>query len=136
MIAKGAESILKARLKGIRPADEIYVSLIGKLEWPAVLAEPGKEYDWRWVKDLGIIVAANHETDWGQTVVDIKLADPSNLVLNILDAKSWTEVLIEPIKQLSATAETSRPILEQSGQIKRSGWLWELRFNDITEHME
>lgn len=136
MIAKGAESILKARLKGIRPADEVYVSLVGKLDWPAVLAEPGQEYDWRWAKDLDIVVVADSNVDWGQTVVDLKLSDLRSLKLNVRDAGSWVEVLIEPVRQVDSASGPTRPKLDSMGQIWRSGWLWELRFNDITEMMQ
>lgn len=136
MIAKGAESILKARLKGIRPADEVYVSLVGKLDWPAVLAEPGQEYDWRWAKDLDIVVVADSKVDWGQTVVDLKLSDLRSLKLNVRDAGSWVEVLIEPVRQVNSASGPTRPKLGPNGQIWRSGWLWELRFNDITEMMQ
>ncbi|MCT9125386.1 hypothetical protein [Cupriavidus gilardii] len=56
----GAKPILDARLQGKRPADLLIVSLVGALDEmnPVVLANPDRDYDWRWMRGLKACVFA------------------------------------------------------------------------------
>lgn len=83
MIAKGAEPILAARMKGYKPADMVAISLVGPLglENPTVFAKPEDKYDWRWVRDLDVCLYLNGEQDWPMILKDIALQRPKHLSL-------------------------------------------------------
>jgi hypothetical protein len=53
-LARNAQSILDARMVGMKPADAVLVSMVGALPWPnpTVYAEPGVRYDWRWAEGM------------------------------------------------------------------------------------
>jgi hypothetical protein len=88
MIAPGAEKIIKARMAGMRPADPVVVSLIGPyaVDNPTVIPEPGKQYDWRWVKGLEVALLIASSVDWKLTAFEIKKAEPEYFC--IWDTKS------------------------------------------------
>ncbi len=56
-----AAGLIAARNRGKRPAEPVVVSFIGRLDWPnpTVYAEPGRRYDWRFLRDLPVIVAVS-----------------------------------------------------------------------------
>lgn len=58
MTPRNSEPILQARMRGERPADPIVVSFVGAIDWenPQVFAEPGIEYDWRFLVDLPVYI--------------------------------------------------------------------------------
>lgn len=82
-IAKGAQPILDARMKGQRPADMVMVSLAETIETgnPVVYAIPGKRYDWRWVRGLNVCLNVSGNEDWPDTLLDIARCAPANLEL-------------------------------------------------------
>ena len=83
MIALNAEPIIAARIKGRKPAELIRVSLVGSLCHGnhVVTADPAKEYDWRWVRDLDICVHIGPSSDWYETLKAIALQRPEHLSL-------------------------------------------------------
>lgn len=82
-LADGAEPILKARLKGMRPADMVNVSQMGvpPFDNPTVRAKPLERYDWRWVRGLDICVHIDPEVDWFIQLKDIAMHRPDYLCL-------------------------------------------------------
>lgn len=58
MTPRNSEPILQARMRGERPADPVVVSFVGAIDWtnPQVFAEPGIEYDWRFLVDLPVYI--------------------------------------------------------------------------------
>lgn len=78
-----AERILAARMKGMRPADMVIVSLVGKVptENPLVLAECGKSYDWRWVRGLDLCIYLADDLDWPGLAKRVMLARPEHVEL-------------------------------------------------------
>ena len=83
MIPTGAKEIIDARLKGLRPADMVIVSMVGpvKTDNPLVHAKPGVAYDWRWVRGLTICLYIRDEDDWPTTAKDIWLQWPEHVEL-------------------------------------------------------
>jgi hypothetical protein len=80
-LAKGAEPILAARMKGKRPADMVLVALEvppSSLN-PFVVANPTQAYDWRWVRGLDVGVYITNEDDWPGIVKDIAKCQPDYL---------------------------------------------------------
>lgn len=58
----GAEGILNFRKHGKRPTDMVIASLVGPLHGesnPVVIAQLGREYDWRFMADLECLVVAD-----------------------------------------------------------------------------
>lgn len=58
MTPRGSDAILQARMAGNRPADPVVVSFAGDTGWanPHVFAEPGVEYDWRFLVGLPVYI--------------------------------------------------------------------------------
>jgi hypothetical protein len=83
MIATNAQAIIDARVKGLRPADMVIVSMIGtvKTDNPLVHAKPGVAYDWRWVRDLNVCLYVSGTEDWPLTLRDIGLQHPRHMEL-------------------------------------------------------
>jgi hypothetical protein len=80
-LAEGAQAIIAARANGMKPADMVIVSLTGKPDTdnPAVLAQVGAEYDWRWIRNLEIGVYVNDDDDWSSMVKAMMLCRPKYL---------------------------------------------------------
>lgn len=79
----GAEPILKARLKGMKPADMVIVSMTGPVfaENPVVQIKFGETYDWRWVRGLDVCLYIDDDTDWFLVLKEIALQRPEHLSL-------------------------------------------------------
>lgn len=60
-----AEQILDLRKKGKRPADMLLVSMIGWLGElnPCVIAQPGRDYDWRFLRGLAVLLVVDASID-------------------------------------------------------------------------
>jgi hypothetical protein len=82
-LARNAEPILEARLKGLKPDEMIMVSLIGRVDSGnmTVFADPGADYDWRWVRGLDICLWIGDEPNWGPTLKAIALCRPDYLCI-------------------------------------------------------
>ncbi len=98
MIAPGADEIVKTRLRGMRPADAVVVSLVGDFDLanPLVTPEVGKQYDWRWVKGLNIALMIASAVDWKRTAFDIKRAEPEYLCVWDIYAHRGAQVVWRP----------------------------------------
>ena len=97
-IALNAEPIVAARLRGMKPAEMIRISLAGALV-PGnhtVHAKPGIPLDWRWVRDLDVCVCANSTDDWHDTLKAIALERPEHLSLWFVDLKAGSKVYLVP----------------------------------------
>jgi hypothetical protein len=128
MIAPGAEGILKARLKGLRPADTVVVSLVGRVEVdnPQVRPERNVQYDWRWAKGLDIAMFINAAVDWRNTAMDIKQADPRYLCLWDIDSSRGAKILWQPVC-VAGEAKTVE------GLVLSCGWYWKMDFCNFHE---
>lgn len=83
-LPENAKAIVQARLRGMKPADMVIVSLVGPLETenPIVIARPGVSYDWRWARGLDLCLYLNASDDtWGLTAMDVAKARPAHLSL-------------------------------------------------------
>lgn len=100
MIAPGGEHIVKARMRGYKPADTVVVSLVGPFAIvnPTILAEPGKQYDWRWVKDLDVALMIARGIDWQTLAFEIKRARPLYLCVWDIHTHKGAEVVWRPYK--------------------------------------
>ena len=77
----GAREITELRAIGKRPADMVLVSLIGPLgeSNPLVVAKPERDYDWRFLRGLDVLLVARSETDKRvvKRILDALLALPT-----------------------------------------------------------
>jgi hypothetical protein len=82
-LPQNAQPILQARLKGMKPADMVIVSMIGPVatENPVVFAKAGVSYDWRWARGLDLCLYLNAEEEWPATLLEIAKARPDYLNL-------------------------------------------------------
>lgn len=79
MIAINAQPILDARLRGLKPAELVLVSMVGHIdsENHVVRAIPGTAYDWRWVRGLELVMVVGERCDWADTLKAIQLQRPA-----------------------------------------------------------
>jgi len=97
-LPENATPILQARMKGLRPAGLVIVSLRGRVltQQPLVLAELGVDYDWRWVRGLDVCVYVCDRDAWALTLKAIALAEPANLDVWNPDDKCGMHVYLIP----------------------------------------
>lgn len=119
-LATNADKILAARLRGMKPADMVIVSLVGPVaaENPVVLAEALDAYDWRWVRGLDVCMYLNDEQDWPGILKAIALHRPASLTLwNLMD--QWgAEVYLVP-----AAADMGRPVRHWKYELDFLPWM-------------
>jgi|SRR5688572_2328492 len=86
-LPNGAEAVLAARKRGMRPAEMLIVSLIGKVGESnhTIYANPGAEYDWRWIVGLDICLYVNNATNWRTQMTAIAKCRPNWLGLYNVD---------------------------------------------------
>lgn len=92
----GAKPILDARLQGKRPADLVIVSLVGPLDEvnPVVLANPDREYDWRWMRGLKACVFAKPGVRFAPTVIGIGRFAPEWLGLWDVESHEGADCIV------------------------------------------
>lgn len=97
-LAKGAQPILDARMKGKRPADMVMVALAEpiKTDNPVVYADAGQRYDWRWVRGLDVCLNVTDGDDWPNTLFDIARGRPAHLELWNREGKWGAHVYLIP----------------------------------------
>lgn len=97
-LAANADKILAARMRGMKPADMVVVSLVGLvgLGNPTVLANPVEAYDWRWVRDLDVCVYLNDDLDWPTAVKAVAMQRPASLNLWNLEEQWGAVVYLVP----------------------------------------
>lgn len=80
-LARNAQDILAARLRGFKPDEMVMVSLGAPLYTAnkVVFATLDTEYDWRWVRGLDIGVWIGDEPNWVPIVKAIALQCPDYL---------------------------------------------------------
>lgn len=98
MIPHGAQRIIDARNKGMKPAELVLVSLIGRLNEanPCVYADPRREYEWFWTRGLQLCIFASAEVNWRPVALSIKRQSPSSLYLWDADRREGAEVFLIP----------------------------------------
>lgn len=86
-LPNGAESVIAARKKGMKPAELLIVSLVGKTGEAnhTIYANPQGEYDWRWLVGLQVCVYVNNATQWRDILVAIAKSRPQLLCLYNVD---------------------------------------------------
>lgn len=99
MIAPGADAIIKARMRGYRPADAVVISLVGRTNFanPTVMPLAGQHYDWRWIVGLDVVLCISRKTAWRELALVLKLAVPEHLRLWDVEKKRGAEVYWTPI---------------------------------------
>ncbi|WP_040039608.1 hypothetical protein [Noviherbaspirillum autotrophicum] len=98
MIASNGLPILEARKKGLKPAEMILVSLIGRINEPnhTVYAQPSKVYDWLWVRGLQVCIYAAPSVDWRAVARSIAFERPSFLGVWDADNRQGANVYLLP----------------------------------------
>lgn len=98
MIPHGAQRIIDARQKGMKPAELVLVSMIGRLNEnnPTVYADPRREYEWFWARGLQVCIFASTEVSWRAVALPIKRQSPSALYLWDADRREGAEVFLIP----------------------------------------
>jgi len=128
MIAPGASHIVKVRMRGYRPADAVLVSLIGNTGFvnTTVLPEPGQQYDWRWIKDLDVILFVSRKTAWRELALALKLAEPEHLRLWDIEHKRGANVYWTPIFPADGVSQPANTVLVRD-------WYFGLDFSPFHE---
>ncbi|WP_116312808.1 hypothetical protein [Cupriavidus taiwanensis] len=82
-------------MKGQRPADLLIVSLVGPVDEqnPVIVAQPGKEYDWRFMLGLKACVFARLGVRFTPVVLQIAAQWPEWLAVWDVDAKEGADCI-------------------------------------------
>lgn len=124
MIAPGADSIIKERMRGFRPADTVVVSLVGPFSLlnPTVQPEVGKKYDWRWIKGLDVALLIASSIDWRPMAFDIKQAAPEYLCVWDIYTHRGAQVVWRPYQ--------TKP---EAFSVELNGWHFGLDYSGFHE---
>jgi hypothetical protein len=116
IIAPNAQAILDVRRKGLKPAELILVSMIGRLNEPnhTVYASSSKQYDWMWARGLQVCIYATAGIQWRGVARDLASAKPSWLGLWDADLHEGTDVFLLP-----DTSDIDKP---------QTDWRWNFHF--------
>lgn len=120
MIATNAEAILAARMKGLKPADMVIVSLVGPvgMDNPTVFAKPEVAYDWRWVRGLDVCLYLNDDQEWPDLLKSVALQRPEHLSLWSHSGEWGAKVYLIP----SAT-DIAKPVRSWKYELDFLPWL-------------
>ncbi len=72
-IPNGAQEVIDARKRGLKPAGMLIISLIGNTGESnhTVFANPSSTYDWRWIIGLDACLYFRHGVNWEPTALQI-----------------------------------------------------------------
>lgn len=120
MLALNAEPILKARLRGFKPSELVMVSLVGHLHTAnhTVLALPGTDYDWRWVRGLEVCVHVGDAPNWYDTVKAIARQRPEWLGMWNCAVGGGANVYLIPTAD-----DVAKPVREWDCELDLLAWL-------------
>lgn len=112
----GAQSILAARQRGMKPAEMLIVSMIGPVNESnhTVYANPIMEYDWRWLVGLKVCLYVKPGIDWRKAAMDIARCKPE--WFGVYDAA-----------QMKGTDVYSLPVVEDIAK-PSTHWRYKLHF--------
>jgi hypothetical protein len=98
MIPTNAKPILDSRKNGLKPAEMILVSLIGRINESnhTVFANPRKAYDWLWARGLQICIYTSADVIWRDVARAIASQRPSFLAVWDADRKEGANVYLLP----------------------------------------
>jgi hypothetical protein len=116
MIAPNAQPILEARTNGLKPAEMVLISLIGRINEQnhTIYANPKRQYDWLWVRGLQVCIYAARDVDWRNLARSVASERPSYLALWDADRRQGANVCLLP-----DPADIEKPQAE---------WRWNLDF--------
>lgn len=120
MIATNAKQIIDARLRGLKPSDLVLVSMVGHVnaENHVVRADPGVVYDWRWVRDLELVMVVGERCDWADTMKAIGLQRPTYLGLWNGAGRWGAHAYLIP-----SAADVARPVARWTYELDFLPWL-------------
>jgi hypothetical protein len=120
MIATNAEAILAARMKGLKPADMVIVSLVGPvgMDNPTVFAKPEVAYDWRWVRGLDVCLYLNDDQEWPDLLKTIALQRPEHLNLWSHSGEWGAKVYLVP-----TATDIAKPVRSWKYELDFLPWL-------------
>ena len=112
----GAQKIIDARRKGMKPAEMIIISLIGRVaeQNHQVYVNSDSEYDFRWCVDLSICIYINQKSNWKAITKAVALQKPKWLGMYCQDRFKGTDIHLMPTAD-----DLSKPV---------DAWKWKLDF--------
>lgn len=128
MIAPGADHIVKARMRGYKPADAVVISLVGRtgLVNPTVQPVAGQRYDWRWIAGLDVVLCISRKTPWRDLALALKMAGPEHLRLWDTDSQRGATAYWRPVFPI----DEAPPGVQMTTQ---NGWYFDLDFSPFHE---
>lgn len=117
---QGAELILASRMRGLKPADMVIVSMVGPaiVENPVVRVKPDVAYDWRWVRGLDVCLYIADESEWHIVLKEIALQRPEHLSLWSPAGKWGAAVYLVP-----TDADINRPVRQWKYELDFTPWM-------------
>lgn len=94
----GAREIADLRSTGQRPADLVLISFVGPLREsnPAIVAQPSRSYDWRFLASLSVAVVVETDTpNLAGIVKAIEAASPATLSVWFADKQDGVNIALQ-----------------------------------------
>lgn len=116
MIPNGAKAIAEVRSRGLKPAEMLIVSLIGRVNEQnhTIYAAGDKEYDWSWARGLQVCVYADSRSKWRPVLNAIATVNPAYLALWDAEKRQGAQVW-----RLPYASDIEKP---------KEQWRWKLDF--------
>ena len=114
-LPNGAEAILAARKKGMKPGEMLIVSLIGKVNESnhVIYANADAEYDWRWIVGLKVCLYVKQDTKWREQLIAIAKCHPEWLGLyNVDQFKGATASYLPRVEDIEKPKNQWRHVLD------------------------
>lgn len=114
-LPNGAKPVVDARLKGLKPAELLIVSLVGPVgeQNHTVYANAGTEYDWRWVVGLDLCLYVKNGMKWRETLEAVAKCRPNWLGLyNVDQFKGATASYLPRVEDIEKPRNQWRWVLD------------------------
>jgi len=114
-LPNGAEPILAARKKGMKPAEMLIVSLVGKVGESnhTIYANQDAEYDWRWARGLKVCLYVNQTSKWRPVIEALARQKPEWLGLyNVDQFKGATAFYLPRVEDIEKPQSQWRHVLD------------------------
>lgn len=114
-LPNGAQAVIDARKRGMKPAEMLIVSTIGKVNESnhTIYVNPQAEYDWRWTVGLKVCVYVNNSVKWCDTLTAIAKCRPEWLgVFNVDQFKGASAHYLPRVEDIEKPKSQWRHVLD------------------------
>lgn len=119
ILPSGAEAVIESRKRGLKPAEMLVVSLVGKTGESnhTVYANPTADYDWRWLVGLDACLYVRDSLPWKPIALQIARVRPRWLGVFDVDRFKGADAYALPLSE-----DIEKPIEQWRYQLATFRW--------------